>query len=158
MKKVLGWLVWVLAGVGLTTVIVLSVYAWLRSPAAGAPHPDFVDKPIVSPDGAFKAVRLNYNGGGAIAPYCYDRLAVLKGDAPISDAGADAAMVFGSDCASFWLDKGPAIERSPKIEWTAANELRVTFSINRTANKAGSFRLRKQDATGSIRISFIAHD
>ena len=144
------WLTRALAAVG-AGALLLMFYG-----RAVADPPDYVADPIVSPDHAFKAVRLSNMGGGGISPYCYERVAVVPNSAANTPAQAETATVFGANCDSFSLDaKCNCIEPSPKVEWMAANELRITFSINSTALFASAVKLRKLDASGTVHISFV---
>ncbi|KAA0121621.1 hypothetical protein CIW48_22770 [Methylobacterium sp. P1-11] len=85
-----------LALVGLGTVA-----GWVWSSLRGAkPAPNNITV-VASPDGSFKAALASWNGGGAIAPFCYDRVFVVPTAVPNDRRADDKNLVFAGECASF---------------------------------------------------------
>src|SRR3954463_257090 len=109
------FVLFVLAFAGLIALAYLFSFGPRASQAYGAP--DF-SKSFVAPDGRMRAMLLNYNGGGAISPYCYDVVSVLPASAPDAQAGHERFEVFSGECDSFELNEAiRTIEKSPIIEW-----------------------------------------
>ena len=139
-----------LAVVGFATIL------WFALPSTSMKEnkPDYVSL-TPSPNGNYKAVLSTWAGGGAISPYCYDRLTVVPTGVPANSESASDMAVFESECATFPLRDG-AIENSPSIHWESDTRLKVKFSIDATARLPATVKLRKQDASGRIAVEFDA--
>jgi hypothetical protein len=110
-----------------------------------------------SPDAKFKAALLTFAGGGALSPYCYEKVSIVPAAATDHDAAEDRFEVYSGPCDSF-SSTNNIIEQSPKLEWLSDTELRITISINSTAMGLRAVRLKKQDASRKVRVAFLAHD
>ncbi|WP_143540344.1 hypothetical protein [Rhizobium chutanense] len=108
---------------------------------------------VTSPNGSFKAVLTTWTSGGAISPYCYDRLTVVPVGVPTDKTSASDMAVFEAECATFALRDG-MIENSPSITWEGDEKLKVKFSISGSALEPATVKLRKQDASGRIAVGF----
>ncbi|PZM10658.1 hypothetical protein, partial [Rhizobium tubonense] len=108
---------------------------------------------VTSPSGTVKAVLTTWTGGGAISPYCYDRLTVVPVGTPPDKESASDTAVFEAECATFALRDG-IIENSPSVLWEGDKKLRVKFSISEAVIVPASVKLRKQDASGQIAVEF----
>lgn len=108
---------------------------------------------VASPDQEFKAVLASWNGGGAIAPFCYDRVFVVPKETVADQAMDDENVVFEGDCGSFALKDG-VINSSPELSWREARVLVVRFSTNGTALMLKKFRLRRLVAHGQVVVEF----
>lgn len=85
-----------LALVGLGTVV-----GWVWPSMPGAPSPPNNLTVVASPDGSFKAALASWGGGGAIAPFCYDRVFVVPATVPNDRLADDKNLVFAGACATF---------------------------------------------------------
>ncbi|PDT02135.1 hypothetical protein CO666_21530 [Rhizobium chutanense] len=140
----------VLAVVGFGTVLLLLLGFALDGGSMGeADGATFV----TSPNGSFKAVLTTWTSGGAISPYCYDRLTVVPVGVPTDKTSASDMAVFEAECATFALRDG-MIENSPSITWEGDEKLKVKFSISGSALEPATVKLRKQDASGRIAVGF----
>jgi hypothetical protein len=138
----------VFALVGLGTVA-----GWVWPSLRGAPPAPNDIAVVVSPDGEFKAVLASWNGGGAIAPFCYDRVFVVPKATAADQAVDDENVVFEGVCGSFALKDG-VINSSPQLSWRDARVLVVRFSTNATAASPEKFRLRRLVAQGQVAVEF----
>ncbi|MDN7180719.1 hypothetical protein M0D69_22505 [Caballeronia sp. SEWSISQ10-4 2] len=117
------------------------------------PKPDALQS-FPSPDGRYRAELLTWAGGGGISPYCHQALLVVPASVDAGQASpASKYGVYSGECDDF-ADHG----FSPKIAWMSSNALRVSFSINSTAALPATVRLRKIDATGTVRVEFDARE
>ena len=138
----------VLALIGTATVV-----GWFRPLLQDNPpaprHLSFVP----SPDGRFKAVLGWRDGGGAIAPFCYNRVFVLARDAPEGELTDQRNIVFEGSCAAFTRSGGPA-GNAPEISWLGPGVLKVSFSTRNAVLSPEVFRLRRLAASGQVAIEF----
>lgn len=135
-----------LAIVGLGTI---AGWVWPLLQAA-PPAPDNLTV-VASPDGSFKAALASWDGGGAIAPFCYDRVFVVPAAVPNDRIADDKNLVFAGECATF-KDRSNA----PNVTWHGPRALLVRFSTMRTANAPATLRLRRLAADGQVEIEFEA--
>jgi hypothetical protein len=113
--------------------------------------PSFVHETI---RGQFKLVHLNYVHGSPLGgTTCVDKLAILPISTDAIQATDPRFWVFDADCASF-ADHSS----SPAIEWLSDSDLKITASINATAQATKPLNVRKSDASGKVRIQFEAHE
>lgn len=140
----------VFAVVGLCTALFLLLgFALNRGNAGEADGATFV----TSPSGSFKAVLTTWTSGGAISPYCYNRLTVVPVGAPPEKTSASDMAVFEAECATFAL-RNDIIENSPSVSWEGDEKLKVKFSVSGTNQEPATVKLRKQDASGRIAVEF----
>ena len=136
-----------LALVGLAKVVVFALPF-----VSGAGAPDYVSY-LPSPDGSMKVATSTWEGGGAISPYCNVRVTVVPADATPAAASAEAMTVFEGECGTFGVENGVA-ENSPNAVWQDARTLKVFVSIADTVPAAASIKLRRQDASGRVAVTF----
>ncbi len=130
--------------VGLGTIV-----AWIWPLLRGAPLAANNLTVVTSPDGKFKAALLSWDGGGGIAPYCYDSVFVVPVTVPTDLVADEKNLVFAGECASF-ADNST----SPKLSWSAPRSLVVKFSTSRTALLPAAIRLRGLAADGQLKVEF----
>lgn len=144
-----------LAALGLI-VIVVSGAAWMlgRSDApSGAQRADaWVVESYSAPDGRFKAVVFNQNGGGAISPYCFDSVYVSKGDRPDEQAWDDANLVLNGACGVL------VGERGESIRWNSPTELRIAIDLTVGSRRISTLRLSGYAMTGQVKIVFATRN
>jgi hypothetical protein len=135
----------------------ITVTIWLVPKGHRAePAPDHI-KFLASPGAKFKAAVLTFAGGGALSPYCYEKVSIIPAAATGHDAAESRFEIYSRPCDSF-APRNSIIEQSPKLDWLSDDELRITISINRTAISPAAVRLKKQDASGNVRVEFLVHD
>ena len=134
--------------VGLGTAI-----GWVWPVVRGAPPAPNAIRSASSPDGAFKAVLASWDGGGALAPYCYDRVFVVPQATAAEQAVDEENVVFDGACASFAPKDGRALN-SPELSWREGRVLVVRFSTNATAAAPATFHLRRLVAHGQVGVEF----
>jgi hypothetical protein len=104
--------------------------------------------------GQFKLVHLIYVDGGPLGgTTCVDKVAILPIAADTASATNPRYWVFVADCDTF-ADHSS----SPALEWLSDDLLRITASINATAQATKPLNVRKSDASGKVRIQFEAHE
>jgi hypothetical protein len=149
--------------IGATLIIMLAVIGgitvivWLlprNHPAP--PAPDHI-RFFASPGEKFKATVLTFAGGGALSPYCYEKVSIVPAAATDRDTAESRFEIYSGPCDGF-APRNDVIEQSPKLNWLSDTELRITISINQTAITPVEVRLKKQDASGKVRVEFAAHD
>jgi hypothetical protein len=149
--------------IGTTLVVLLAIIGgiaviiWFMPKNHPATPPPEHIRFFPSPDAKFKAAVLMFAGGGALSPYCYEKVSIVPAAAPDRDAAESRFEVYSGPCDSF-SSRDNIIEQSPMFEWLSNTELRMTISINSTAMAPRALWLRKQDASGKIRIEFVVHD
>jgi hypothetical protein len=146
-------LLWILAAVG-AVVTGLCVIAAGLVPVIPGVKPDRYVSTILSPNGKFKAAKITYTSGGAISPHCDDTILIMPASMPDDVAEREKRYeVFSAECDTF-ADHS----RSPNVEWISDGHLQITFSINSTALTPNKVSLKKIDASGSVRLNFVAHE
>jgi len=133
-----------LALVGLGTVV-----GWVWPSMPGAPSPPNNLTVVASPDGSFKAALASWGGGGAIAPFCYDRVFVVPATVPNDRLADDKNLVFAGACATF-----EDHSNAPILTWSGPNALLVRFSTLETASFPATLRLRRLAADGQVEVEF----
>lgn len=133
-----------LALVGLGTVV---GWVWPSLPSASS-APDKLTV-IASPDGSFKAALASWDGGGAIAPFCYDRVFVVPAAVPNDRLADDKNLVFAGACATF-----EDHSNAPTLTWRGPSELLLKFSTLETASAPATLRLRRLAADGQVEVEF----
>jgi hypothetical protein len=145
-------------GLRLTTLLLALIGAatlvgWFRPLPQDRPstpsHVSFVS----SPDGRFKAALGWWEGGGAIAPFCYNRVFVLAHDAPESEITNQGNVVFEGNCAAF-TRSGGLMGDAPEISWLGPGVLQISFSTRDAVRSPEVFRLRRLAASGQVAIEF----
>jgi hypothetical protein len=121
-----------------------------------APTPDHI-KFVGSPDGKLKAAVLTFAGGGALSPFCYEKVAIIPASATDHEVTDNRFEVYSGPCHGF-APRNDIIEPSPRLDWLSDTALRITISINATAVQPIKVDMKKQDASGKVRIEFLAHD
>jgi hypothetical protein len=157
-KRTVSWrigriLLWILATVGAVVVGFYFLAAGLVTAIPGV-KPDRYVSAVLSPNGNFRAAKITYAGGGAISPYCDNTILIVPSST--SDDVAEREKrheVFSAECDTF-ADHS----NSPKVEWISDGNLQITFSINSTALTSHKVSLRKIDASGSVHVTFVAHE
>jgi hypothetical protein len=146
-------LLWILATVGAVVTGLYFIAAGLVTAIPGV-KPDRYVSTVLSPNGKFKATKITYTSGGAISPHCDDTILVMPAANPDDVAEREKRHeVFSAECDSF-ADHNS----SPKVEWISDGNLQITFSINSTALTPNKVSLKKIDASGSVRVNFVAHE
>lgn len=133
-----------LALVGLGTVV---GWVW-TSPPSSPTAPDNLTV-VASPDGSFKAALASWDGGGAIAPFCYDRVFVVPAAVPNDRLVDDKNLVFAGACATF-----EDHSNAPNLTWRGPNTLLIRFSTLETASFPATMRLRRLAADGKVEVEF----
>lgn len=113
---------------------------------------DYYVKLYPSPSGHMKAAHISRFGGGGIASYCSEAIAVAPMSADEAEITAEKFEVYSSGECDTFADHS----LSPTIEWISDETLRIGFSINRTAATMKTVQLRGQDLSGRIGIEFSA--
>lgn len=135
-----------LAIVGLGTVV-----GWFWPSSRGAlTAPDNLTV-VASPDGSLKAALASWNDGGAIAPFCYDRVFVVSAAVPNDRLADDKTLVFVGKCATF-----KDYSNAPNLTWRGPNALLVKFSTLGTASAPATLHLRRLAADGQVEVRFEA--
>lgn len=145
----------VLAGIGAIYVASLVVPTVVRtmfpSSADGG-----TGKAIYSPDGNFKAVQFNANGGGGISPYCFDYISVAPASVPDAATNQDSFRVYTASCHSLGFVQSPGKPafhvNAPLIKWLSNSVLEITFDPTMAASGINEFVLRGWASTGQIRV------
>lgn len=137
-RKVLRFVVGALAFVGL-----LNIGLWAHA-RFSRETPDYVTD-LPSPDGQYKAVLATWGGGGAISPYCYERLTVVSAKASQEEMIAGDNMVFESECTT---------GGSPSTTWQGNDTLQVGFALSESYAAPSTIKFRRKDASGRIAIKF----
>ena len=138
-----------LAGVGAAALL-----NWLVLPRFRAENraPDYV-KETMAPDSKMKAVLLTYAGGGAFAPYCFDRLAIVPAGVRSEDATALRYEVYRTNCGTFANH-----EKSPKLDWASNDLLKITISIDQTALHPQIISIKGIDETKTVKVELSTHE
>ena len=136
---------------GFTVVAYFAPQQYLAPPA-----PDHV-KYVGSPDGKLKAAVLTFAGGGALSPCCYRKVLIVPVAATDQEVADSRFEVYSGPCDGF-APRNDIIEPSPRLDWLSDTALRITISINATAVQPTKVDMKKQDASGKVRIEFLAHD
>jgi hypothetical protein len=115
------------------------------------------DKPfyvteIRSPDGRYKAVLLNDNGGGAIAPYCIDTVVVIPVHMKV-DSRDDAQVVYVGGCGTFHDPRTNNGRNGPDIKWLETNRLEI-HSPKESVGGVASMRLKGYADKGNVLITY----
>jgi hypothetical protein len=152
-RLVLRFLILIFAAVGLANVAG-SALSRIRPKASDADISE--QRSILSPDGAYKAILFNENGGGGISPYCVDTIVVAAASETVRRV-VDAPVVYQAACMTF---RDPATNNrtnGPGIEWISSRQLRITFSP--TQGSAGVDELLRGYADrGRVRIVYNSRD
>ncbi|GJJ02318.1 hypothetical protein RugamoR64_28560 [Duganella rhizosphaerae] len=112
----------------------------------------FQTKEMRSPDGRYKAVLLNENGGGGISPYCIDTVVVIPADVKV-DARDDAQVVYVGGCGSFRDPATNNLRNGPDVKWLASNRLEIRFPQESVGGVA-AMRLKQYAVKGSVTITY----
>jgi hypothetical protein len=152
-RLVLKLLILILAAIGLVNV---------AGSALSRIRPKFSDPgasellSTLSPDGAYKAILFNENGGGGISPYCVDTIVVAAASKTVRRVD-DASMVFQAACMTFRDPTTNNRTNGPTIDWISSRQLRITFSP--TQGSAGVDELLRGYADGGqVRIVYDSRD
>lgn len=146
-----------LATVGAISIVGLGSYVVLRELAPALDPP--TSRSFPSPNEKYRAALLTYAGGGAISPYCHNKVLVIptaldEREAALTPnryrSGEGKYEVYSAPCDSFRDHTN-----SPKVEWTADDALEITFSINSTALFTQDIRLRKLDDSKQVKVRYI---
>jgi hypothetical protein len=107
---------------------------------------EHAEKGVASPDGRYKATKFIYAEGGAIAPYCYERVAIVDAALSDTDAADKKYQVYWSECNS----SPPLI-----VEWTSNRNLRITASFIATILDAKEILAKGRDSTLAVRVEVV---
>ena len=113
-----------------------------------------VGKEFPSPDGNFKAVLFNANGGGAISPYCYDAISVVQAGTQ-ANGNSKSERVYLAGCHAFVDKLTNNRTNGPKIRWLANDRLEITFSANQAAMGVSELTLKGWAAGGKVRMVYV---
>jgi hypothetical protein len=107
---------------------------------------------LPSPDGKYKAMLLIEAGGGAGSGYCDTQVLIIPEsyDERIAALKRNRYEVYSGGC-----DELPGHDGSPKLEWVSDNNLKITLSINSSAQEPEDVRLRKLDDSQQVRVTFV---
>ncbi len=94
---------------------------------------------LPSPGGKFKALKFVNAGGGGLSPFCLDEIEIAPADA--ANTSKPGNLVFSVDCQSL-----------NELAWTSPRELKVSFFLD--SSYPVQVRMRKQDASGQVEISY----
>lgn len=109
-------------------------------------------KEMRSPDGRYRAVLLNENGGGGISPYCIDTVVVIPADVKV-DARDDAQLVYVGGCGSFRDPVTNNLRNGPDVKWLAAKRLEIRFPQDSVGGVA-EMRLKQYAVKGNVTITY----
>ncbi len=146
-----------LCGLGRAVVITLSLvgtysvlmFVLQRSGHANLPTPD-TSKSLVSPSGKYRADLATWAGGGGLAPYCNQALVVVPASVDARHAYRDPKyQVYSGEC-----DNREDVNEWPEIRWAADNVLQVSLLLDSYAAGPKTVKLKKLDATRTVRIQF----
>ncbi|MES2164689.1 MAG: hypothetical protein V4476_26350 [Pseudomonadota bacterium] len=112
----------------------------------------FQTQELRSPDGRYKAVLLNENGGGGISPYCVDTVAVVSANVKV-DTRDDAQVVYVGGCGSFRDPGTNNLRNGPDVKWLAANRLEIRFPQESVGGVA-AMRLKQYAVQGNVTITY----
>lgn len=139
--------------VALALIGLITIAGWVWPSLRGAPPAPNDLTLVASPDRSFKAALASWDGGGAVAPFCYDRVFVVPAAVPDNGLADDKNLVFAAECASFGDHS-----RAPSLSWRTPRILLVKFSISGTATAPATLRLRRLAADGKVEVEFeIGH-
>jgi len=97
-----------------------------------------------SGDGRFVAVLHGRQGGGGLAPYCYDEIAVFT-DKQVAQGRMRGEPVYVGGCGG----------SEPLVRWTAAGELQIGIELSLVTEGVSQVELHDSAPGGSPRIVFI---
>lgn len=153
LRFILKLLILVLAAVGFVNVVG-SAFSRIHPGVSDVGGSELLSIP--SPDGAYKAVLFNENGGGAISPYCVDRIVVVAASETVRRV-VDAPVVYQAACMTFRDPTTNNRTNGPAIDWVSDRQLRITFSP--TQGSAGADELLRGYADrGRVRIVYSSRD
>ncbi|AUG42043.1 hypothetical protein CXP47_19895 [Pseudomonas chlororaphis] len=148
--RVIRWLKFVLAAIGLFTVLkhgVILLIGMIDDPD------DLYTQVYPSPSGRYSAALVSRSGGGAIAPFCSDEVLVFNSLLDVEEAiNSNNYQVYLGECDSF-LDHAP----SPKVQWVSDSELRVGFALGGARMFSRNVNLRGTDASGNVQVRFAGY-
>ncbi len=104
---------------------------------------------VFSPDQTYKAILFNQNGGGAIAPYCFDLVSVVPENIDEKIALTLRYVVFVASCGAINYQKWNA-----DIQWLGSKELRITFDYKIGARGISKLRIQNHDVEEKILITY----
>jgi hypothetical protein len=149
------WLILGLAVIGTLYIASLSVPRVLRALSAPVTE-DSILNIAYSPDGKFKAVLFNENGGGGISPYCFDFISVVPAAVPNPAANQDAYRVYEAGCHTLGFKKSEDGQRmmvgAPLIHWSSNSVLEITFDPTMAASGINEFIFRGSGVKGQVQI------
>lgn len=106
-----------------------------------------------SPMGGLTAALVNYSGGGALSPYCYESIVVFNSIVDIQTVIKDKRYeVYSAACSSF--SNG---DISPKITWVLDGKVRVEFALDGLDSGRRDVVMKGTDSTGGVHLEFYAH-
>lgn len=144
----------ILALVGAFKIAAIALPHLLSNGSPTSRSGELLTKEVASPSGRHKAIVFTNADGGAISPYCYQRISIALATVKISDVELlPKHEVYSGPCDSFANH-----EASPKLQWTTDSSLRIEFPINSTATSPSAVSLKKSDASNTIAVSFYAHE
>jgi hypothetical protein len=149
------WLLLGLAIIGALYIASLIVPRVLR-PSPKPVKEDSVRNIVYSPDGKFKAVLFNENGGGGISPYCFDFISVVPASVPNPTANQDSYRVYEASCHTLGFMKSQDGRRmmvgAPLIHWSSNSVLEITFDPKMAASGINNFIFRVWAVKGQVQI------
>jgi hypothetical protein len=110
----------------------------------------WVVKVIPSPDGDYKAIIFNDNGGGGFAPYCFDSVSVAPVGISDKDADRDKYSVYSGSCHVI----GKCGTNAPIVRWSSNSTLEVTFDPTLAAENIRQLEFRSGVNVGSVRVVY----
>jgi hypothetical protein len=117
------------------------------------PDDDVTTTSHLSPDGKYNATYVSRSGGGAIAPFCSDKIFVFNNSLTINDVITHPEYeVYSAECDIFFN-----LDASPQLKWNSNNNLQIDFATNATQSLSREFKLRGSDASEKIQVRFSGY-
>jgi hypothetical protein len=109
-------------------------------------------KEFRSPDGRYKAVLLNDNGGGGISPYCIDTVVVIPTPAKV-DSRDESQVMYVGGCGTFRDPVTNNHRNGPDVRWLAINRLEIHFPEESVGGVA-AVRLKRYAVEGKVIVTY----
>lgn len=107
---------------------------------------------VRSPDGQYRAVLHQSEGGGAFSPFCTQAVLIVpSGENLTASKRLKDYEVYSTDACDSFADHAA----SPDFLWIDSRDLRIRFSINHASGAERNLRLRKRDASGAVTVHFL---
>lgn len=104
----------------------------------------------ISPDGDYRVVIEQREGGAAVSPFCTLSVLVIPTKIDVARIRKKRYEVYSTDACDSFADHS----RSPKTSWMDGTHLKIVFSINHAVAVEQTVRLKKADDSGKIRLIY----